>query len=184
MNTSKTIVIDIRLTRRLAAALAGILVAIAILAYLVTNTGIAEASADTMPAAPASLGRQFYLSDTIHNGVEALTACTSGYHFASIWEIADPSNLQYNTTLGELRDDNGAGPPSGSRGWIRTGFSESKDSDPGHGNCKAWRSQSSSDQGTIALLIDRWDSGFQDVNVWQASYSECSWKNHVWCVED
>jgi len=184
MSTEKTIVIDIKLTRGLAIALTGILMTFTIPTFWMINIGIAKASADAMPSAPASLGRQFYLAKTEPDGDEALKACANGYHFASIWEIADPSNLIYNTTLGQTLTDSGAGPPSLRQGWIRTGYSESADKDPGHGNCKAWTTDFDYSFGTRAALIDNWDSGLQDVDVWKVTYSDCHRRSGAWCVED
>lgn len=64
--------------------------------------------------------RKFYLTRTGYTGARALSACTAGYHMASLWEIHDPSNLRYDTELGFVQDDSGFGPPI-EFGWIRTG---------------------------------------------------------------
>ena len=66
--------------------------------------------------ASAEKARKFYLTQTGFTGSQALTACANGYHMASLWEILDPSNLRYNTTLGFTTQDSGFGPPSIARG--------------------------------------------------------------------
>lgn len=70
--------------------------------------------------------RQFYLTTSTFNGSQPLRACAAGYHFASFWEILDPSNLVYNTTLGYQNADSGFGPPTNVTGFIRSGFGASK----------------------------------------------------------
>ncbi len=56
--------------------------------------------------------RKFYLTKTLHTGAQALSACATGYHMASLWEIHDPTNLRYNTELGFTSgSDSGFGPP-------------------------------------------------------------------------
>jgi hypothetical protein len=75
----------------------------------------------TIVSAEAAKGpRKFYLTQDKFNGSEALTACAEGYHMASLWDIFDISNLNYDTTLGLTYDDSGSAPPS-DNGWIRTG---------------------------------------------------------------
>ena len=129
--------------------------------------------------------QQFYLTKQAFPGDEALTACTTGYHMASLWEILDTSNLRYNTTLGFTRDDSGQGPVIGAGGWVRTGFSNDTSSTPGKGNCDGWASSDSDDYGTAAYLpyLD-WTTG-GDVGVWKTETDQCnaSWWS-VWCVEN
>jgi hypothetical protein len=47
------------------------------------------------------------------DGGQVLTACTSGYHTADIFEIRETSVLSYNTTLGQVQAEAGTGPPVG-----------------------------------------------------------------------
>jgi hypothetical protein len=101
-------------------------------------------------AEAAKQPRSYYLTRSTFTGAHVLTACTSGYHTASLWEIYDTSNLRYNTTLGITVDDSGSGPPDGA-GWIRTGyFSSGKASVIGQDNCFTWTSDSDQDFGTTA----------------------------------
>ena len=51
---------------------------------------------------PIDTRRSFYLTKATHKGFAGETACALGYHMASLWEIHEPSNLSYNTTLGLL----------------------------------------------------------------------------------
>ena len=78
---------------------------------------------DTLVAAAAAADsrRAFYVTSVGHKGDAASTACESGFHMASIWEIIDVSNLRYDTARGFTRPDSGSGPPQWEEGWIRTG---------------------------------------------------------------
>src|SRR4030095_12687199 len=105
---------------------------------------------ETQLAALAAKGqRQFYLTQSTHDGAHALSACAMGYHMASIWEIHDMSNLRYNTELGLTQDDSGFGPPSGFSGWIRTGSIANNPPTAGFGNCQSWTSSSVADYGSF-----------------------------------
>ena len=110
--TEKIIVIDIKLTRGLVVALSCVLVLAALVTFL-TLTGNSASASETEAVQAASTGmRQFYLSLVLVDGSDALSTCAEGYHMASLWEIADPSNLAYNTALGCTKPDSGQGPPS------------------------------------------------------------------------
>jgi hypothetical protein len=137
--------------------------------------------------------RQFYLSTAAVTAIQAATTCAEGYHFASMWEIADPSNLKYNTSLGSTSPDSGAGPPSqleedGSsipaQGWVRTGYDSSTANVAGQGNCAAWSSQVRLTWGTVAHLTSDWSGGEQDVGIWNTEAKACGNSVRVWCVQD
>jgi hypothetical protein len=136
-------------------------------------------------AAPADKGpRKFYLTKTGHTGSQALSACASGYHMASLWEILDPSNLKYDTELGLTRADSGFG-PTFSDGWIRTGFTASGTLQAGLGNCQTWTSANGSDGGTTVALPVNWDStNVTPVSPWNPGAFPCSLPLNVWCVQD
>jgi hypothetical protein len=193
MRDEKTIVIDINLTRGLVALLMAALVG-----YLTWGQREAAASgpqapldrARDRPLASSAGMRGYYLTQSQYNGAEAdgtdgngAGVCASGYHFASLWEILDPSNLKYNTDLGYTRDDSGQGPPLVGVGWVRTGYVSSTASTPGRGNCNVWDSSSGGEYGTSAHLPNVWEAG-QDIHVWEVSYGECMIPIRVWCVED
>jgi hypothetical protein len=170
------------------------IVSVLILALLVANLwstwagGPREAAAASPQAvAAASTGlRRFYLTPYWRYGNTALTACASGYHMASMWEILDSSNLEYNTDLGNYGGDSGQGPPAGGlKGWVRTGYSGRHDPLAGQANCDAWTSNSSAHYGTVVRLPDTWVNSGVDVHVWQVDVALCSSQlQPVWCVED
>ena len=148
---------------------------------------------DRSLAASAGM-RQYYLTTTYHNGAGAdgtdgngAGVCADGYHFASLWEILDPSNLKYDTDLGMVRDDSGQGPPTFPYfgGWVRTGYSSNTSSTPGQANCDAWTSSDSGDYGTTAYLPNDWTAG-QDIHVWEVDTDTCDIAVlfRVWCVAD
>ena len=115
------------------------LLSVALLSAVLLSTLTLNRARATMPGSPAvpnatSGVRQYYLSRLYVRANEALSACAEGYHFASIWEIADPSALEYNTALGLPSPDSGQGPPTAinlwgnpfvTHGWIRTGYASS-----------------------------------------------------------
>jgi hypothetical protein len=127
--------------------------------------------------------RQYYLTELTHNGAEALDACALGYHFASMWEIAAPSNLKYNVDLGHQWGDAGQGPPSGRVGWVRTGYLDSTGVTPGRANCDVWTSDSGIDDGTVAILNSNWTASVE-MGVWAVYAYDCAQKHQVWCIED
>jgi len=155
--------------------------------------GFAQDRQDRPLAASAGL-RGYYLTQDTYNGADAdgtdgngAGVCAEGYHFASLWEILDPSILKYNTGLGMVRDDSGQGPPTLPfvGGWVRTGFGRSGSTTPGVGNCDGWDSSSDSDWGTLARLPSDWTAG-QDLHVWQVDTTTCNTAVlvRVWCVAD
>jgi hypothetical protein len=154
------------------------------IATLLTNNSITSA-ANTKSTAPT---RGYYLArgTNLFTGGQALTACVTGYHMASLWEIHEPSNLRYDTALGITQDDSGSGPPSSSPGWIRTGFATNTSGGLGSQNCAAWTSSSSSDQGTLVSLDSAWNSGatVSPITPWAALGETCDILAPVWCVQD
>jgi hypothetical protein len=182
--------IRIRYSRR------SILVVLLALAVLVVQWSSYSAWGEKEVAALAPLSparmRQYYLSRSYVQGDRALSVCADGYHFASIWEIADPSNLKYNTALGLVSDDSGQGPPTAIKflgnptpalGWVRTGYSVSALGTTGQANCNAWTTQGSLASGTVAGLPTDWAGG-QDIGAWEAETRGCSILTNVWCVQD
>jgi hypothetical protein len=192
MQDEKTIVIDINLTRGLVALLALALLMAAFVGYLAWGQREAVASGLQAPLAASTGMRQYYLTKTWHYGADAdgtdgngAGVCASGYHFASLWEIMDPSNLKYNTDLGRTMSDSGKGPVTNLYGWVRTGYYNSTSGSPGAANCNAWTSSSDSDWGTYARLPNDWTAG-QDIHVWAVDTATCDSAVflRVWCVAD
>jgi hypothetical protein len=190
MKDEKTVVIDINLTRGLAALLALALLMAAFVGYLAWGQREAAASGLQAPLASSAGLRGYYLTQSTYNGADAdgtdgngAGVCASGYHFASLWEILDPSNLKYNTTLGSTLQDSGQGPPSQSGGWVRTGYVSDYSGVPGWTNCSAWTNGSTAQEGTWVMLSRDWTTG-QDIHVWEVNDDTCASDKKVWCVED
>lgn len=165
-----------------------VLLALAVLAAVLISGlvwGRQEAAAAGPPArraAPARTQGYYLTTNTGHTGTTALSACTDGYHMASLWEILDPSNLQYNTSLGAVRADSGSGPPTGLAGWVRTGSPGESVWTAGLANCHAWTGGSGA--GTLARLPGNWVAGAEDIHVWEVGTRACTSSARVWCVED
>jgi hypothetical protein len=162
----------------------------AFLGYLVLRPGRAAADAQvlemqTVQSSYAPL-RQYYLTSSYaYNGSQATSACAAGYHMASLWEILDPSNLRYNTSLGDSRADSGMGPPTVSFGWVRTGHNNDTGTAPGQANCNTWSSASGVHNGTTVRLATDWSAADQqDMFVWDVGVRACSDTAPVWCVAD
>ena len=133
---------------------------------------------------PKSSGRHFYLTSLGYPTNAALTACASGYHMASLWEILDVSNLTYDYAhpAAYTQDDSGYGPPSGWFGRVRTGMSTSGSSIAGTGNCLNWTSISGSDFGATVRLSSAWETAPGEISTWDAASYACNIPFPVWCV--
>jgi hypothetical protein len=131
-------------------------------------------------------GRHFYQTQATYATDEILTACASGYHTASLWEILDVSNMvyAYNHPDALVRADSGQGPPSGWYGWVRTGWNASTSATAGTGNCNNWTSTSSSDSGVAIRLSRTWETAPGDIGPWDATSFPCNSLGVVWCVGD
>jgi hypothetical protein len=132
----------------------------------------------------------FYLTTSTHLGDRATTACAPGFHMASIYEIFDPSELEYDTTRGKVHADSGQGPPAGeidesdpSTGWIRGGLFNSGGTLPPASNCFTWTSSEASVSGTVVLLNPAF-GGALIVEPWHFGTDSCNTPNPVWCVQD
>jgi hypothetical protein len=209
---SRKVSVRIRYDRRsgLVGLLALALLMVALLGYLVWNQrevaasglqapldhpfDLAQGKARDRPLAASAGLRGYYLTQSTYNGAQAdgtdgngAGVCAEGYHFASLWEILDPSNLKYDTDLGMVRDDSGQGPPTFPYfgGWVRTGWISSTFGEAGTGNCNAWSSSDSGDYGTTAYLPNDWTAG-HDVHVWEVDTDTCDIAvlYRVWCVAD
>lgn len=127
--------------------------------------------------------RRYYLTPNEVPGDQALTACPAGFHMASMWEILDTSNLTYDTDLGRTRIDSGSGPPSESRGWIRTGLYADALDEPGIGNCNGWTG--SSGFGTVVSLDFQWSRVPAElVSPWDPEIRNCASTSPVWCIQN
>jgi hypothetical protein len=190
----RTLVININLTRGLVALLIVGLLALAFVGYLALGQKRASASQAAAPAAPSGGLRKYYRTATSYLPTEAITACATGYHFASLWELLDPSNLEYAGELPDasaIEDDMGEGPPTGGpyprHGWVRTGHNDDVSAVAGQANCNTWDSTSDTEYGTSAGLTLDWLSATSykaDISVWDVGILSCDTSYGVWCVED
>ena len=140
--------------------------------------------------------RLFYLTASLHDGAQALGACgtNTGFHMASMWEIADVGTLSYDfdNPNALTRGDSGEGPPTNAFGWVRTGnFTAHSSFNAGIANCDAWTHDVNlPGSGTIARLSSNWTDpaagGLALVwgTPWAATTEACSLPQLVWCVED
>jgi hypothetical protein len=180
---TKIIVVDIKLSRGLVIVVSCFLTVVVLLTYMTLSGKRAKASGTEPGMVQATGMRQYYLTELEYKGNGALTACAAGYHMASLWEIADPSNLRYNSALGFTREDSGGGPPY-KFGWVRTGYAVSGTNTTGRANCDVWTSDEGTDYGTRANLPSDWLAGAQDMGVWELYTLSCSGSAAVWCIED
>ena len=185
MKDKDIIVVDIYLTRGVLALLALVLLIVAGLGGLAWGRSEASASGSSAPLAQSAGMRQYYLTRAFYDGDEAdgANVCAAGYHFASFWEIVDPSNLKYNTALGDDRPDSGRGPSSVGIGWVRTGYNNSTSNTAGKGNCLTWYSSDVAHYGTVAKLTDDWEAA-KDIHIFKVGAYTCDNNFKVWCVED
>jgi hypothetical protein len=129
--------------------------------------------------------RRFYLTQTPFDGSQALSACAAGHHMASLWEILDVSNLQYDTSIGFIRADSGLGPPTLAEGWVRTGASLLNEDTPGIGSCQAYTTTNSNLFGTSVNLPQEFNStAITVISPWESSTPTCDQPVRVWCVQD
>jgi hypothetical protein len=129
-------------------------------------------------------GRHFYLTAANYSPSAALTACGSGYHMASLWEILDVSALTYDYQhpAAYTKADSGQGPPSFWYGWVRTGQDSSGSSVAGSGNCLNWSSSSGTNSGVSVRLSNNWETSPGDIFTWDATSFTCNFTGPIWCV--
>ncbi len=161
------------------------------LALMVTAAGLGatagpiQSPTTTSPSWITTTSGSFYLTNTAHDGIGALTACLDGYRMASLWELMDTSNLTYDTGRGMVGADSGSGPPSGVMGWMRTGYwlPDGVDS-AGVGNCQAWTSNSPDDHGSLMYLTFGWSEPATAAGPWKSvgRVNSCDRTYRVWCV--
>jgi hypothetical protein len=127
--------------------------------------------------------KRFYLTPTTHDGATAMGRCASGFHMASVWELLDPSALQYDASLGVATADGGT--PSGSVGWMRNGVQpfNTAGQPAGFANCNQW--STTSGVGSVwALDPLRIPGGVSRPAAWNPVEVPCTQLTPVWCVEN
>ena len=159
-------------------------------AYYYPNNGAVTEPPATVNAGVPAKPRMYYLTVTGFTGGDAITACDSGFHMASISEIQDPSNLQYadrsTAAYDSLVDGQRLGPPSNHMGWVRSGVY------PPSGSvfvCEDFWDNREDLSGTTLSLNDWFEAGIEQTSStpnmwWQSAHSPCSQPEPVWCVED
>lgn len=119
--------------------------------------------------------RLYYLTIGTQSGATADTACASGFHFASLWEIHDTTLVEYDTTRGLVPTATTQGPPFLTPGWIQ-GMGTS---------CNAWTSSSSAVTGSSAEIIQSsFLGGLEDVIPWDIDSQTCNQLLPSWCVQN
>lgn len=175
----------VRLQVRYSRSVDLVLAALAIAAILGGLVGGLVWSPGQVVASPAQVGQpvriEYYLTQEKFPGDQVLSACTVGFHTASLWEILDTTNLRYNTRLGYTRRDSGYGPPT-TGGWVRTGYASNSNDLAGESNCQAWTSDSGSEYGSWIYLPGSWEAGYETLMGWATGARACSDPLQVWCV--
>jgi hypothetical protein len=185
MENESVFAVEFNLGRGLVILLALALVATLLAGYMAWDRQDASASEAEAPLASSANMRQYYLTYSSYNGADADTACASGYHMASLWEIVDASNLKYNTDILSYHpNDAGEGPTSTVAAWVRTGSTSSNIATAGRGNCNAWTSSAGTDNGTQMALNSIWTGPANIINIWNATTTTCDSTRRVWCMED
>ena len=150
--------IQIDLSRKTAVLILLVILGTISLVFAALDQG-SVAAAEPAPSISADSNlRQYYLKSpgSAGNTLSGGGVCADGYHFASLWEILDPSNLKYNSDLGVTSADNGEGPVNAQVGWVRTGFTNNNTTTPGRANCDGWTTTSG--YGTAIYLSDDWST--------------------------
>jgi hypothetical protein len=155
---------------------------------LQTSINNLQNAVDKIPTNPTNPRKRFYLTTNNVQGNTALSACATGFHMASMWEIFDLGNVTYDLALGRTTADSGDGPPTAIDGWVRTGFSADASTTIGHGNCRVWTSASGADFGSSVSLTDMWLFQAPGLTVsilpWIPRGAVCAQTLPVWCVQD
>jgi hypothetical protein len=132
--------------------------------------------------------RRFYLERRTFKGDEARLACAPGYHMATLWEIYDPSSLEYDTALG-FPDEDGS-PEAARLGWLATGGIGGTQNFLGQANCSTWLSASPLAWGSLGELNVVWSLFGTDTTApllsspWDYKTDMCDKPHGVWCVQD
>ena len=165
-------------------------------AYYDPKEAVAELSATVNAGVPAK-PKMYYLTNKYFDGADAITACDSGFHMASLSEIQDPSNLQYAPKPTPVYDSHDSPPFDQASdqfpdhtGWVRT---EAEALTGLVYNCDVWRSSSDQQSGATMTRRSLWGennghslSEEPDPAAWWQSTqtASCDQRESVWCVEN
>lgn len=159
-----------------------------------TDVNQIQTTINTSPTWP----RRYFITDAEYypSTIFAAKACGTGFHFASLFEILEPSGLLYDTKnplafYQPSSYDQGSGPPTFRIGWIRTGFARFADTNaPGQSNCNSWTTNNVEAFGTAVTLSGAWNNLYALEDAipiapwWIATAYQCSQQLSVWCVSD
>lgn len=127
--------------------------------------------------------RRYFLTLTSYTGGDAdePSTCGSGFQFASVAELNNPTELDYDESLGRISGDSGGGPPGVTdgefAGWIRSGQENSVAF-----NCQGWAS--SADDRSGMRLNWKTTTGLPTrASGWERDLDQCDNLNPVWCIE-
>lgn len=125
--------------------------------------------------------RRYYVTSGSYQGSAAGApgVCAPGFHFASFFELVDPSSRIYDESLGLSL---GTGVPIGALGWFEVGTTLS---DPSL-RCSGWSTNAGTGFGAQLAFGDLTSSGppTPAASPWTASLVPCSPSLRVWCAED
>ena len=117
-------------------------------------------------------------------GADADDICPGGFHMATLWEIHDTSNLEYDNQSGSCVLGAGEGPAL-EGGWVHGLAMSVFGQVPGYANCQLWTSNSGSHYGSWVALAAQWDSPPTPISPWAGSAQPCNYNaGRTWCVED
>lgn len=107
---------------------------------------------DTCGGGVCTAKRRFYLEKTVPGGgVDPGAACAQGFRMASVVELVDVGNLEYDYLLDDIISF--SEPPSGESGFVLTGQGNSSNlAEVPIGTCGDWTTASSQQSGTAAFL--------------------------------
>lgn len=128
--------------------------------------------------------RRYYLTTAQYDGANADTACPTGFHIATLYELSEPGTLHYDRTRGFVYA--ASAPPTGVVGWSGSGQPPYSSDLPGLGDCDGFGTVAPGKAGTVLRLPINWDSANQQGAPWKwiAEPRACAAPQRVWCVED
>ena len=136
--------------------------------------------------------KMYHLTKNSFDGGDAIMACDPGFHMARIFEILDPTHLQYanrSIMYDSLVDEPGLGPPADRMGWVCIGSLPLA----GVPDYSDYNMSSFDQQNGITVAFHTaniWGDLTMDpfssdpTTGWQTVHRLLSYPQPVWCVED
>lgn len=144
------------------------------------NVSLANEIEDNCGGGVCTSMRRYLMSTSFSAGDGVLTLCPSDFHFASMWELINPSALAYDTILGAQDEDSGSGPPGFRPAWVRSGASFNSNNST-RGNCDGWTIFTGGSGATAEL---RTPIDAQGQPAWEMDDVGCDIVLSAWCIED